>query len=62
MRTAAFFLTTQNLKLKRVNGNPSLRNLYDMAEVLVVKITELFSPEDQFNKNVHPSEFKIQTI
>lgn len=48
------FLTTQNLKLKLVNGNPSLSNLYDIAEVLGVKITELFSPEDQFNKNVHP--------
>lgn len=33
-----------------------------MAEVFGVKITELFSPEDQFNKNVHQSEFKIQTI
>ena len=62
MRTAAFLLTTQNLKLKRFNGNPSLSNLYDMAEVFGVKITELFSPEDQFNKNVRPSEFKIQTI
>ena len=39
-----------------------MRNLYDMAEVFGVKITELFPPEDQFNKNVHPSEFKIQTI
>lgn len=56
------FFITQNLKFKRVNGNPSLSNLYDMAEEFGVKITELFPPEDQFNKNVHPSEFKIQTI
>ena len=46
----------------RINGNPSLSNLYDIAEALGVKITELFPPEDQCNKNVYPSEFKIQTI
>lgn len=34
----------------RINGNPSLSNLYDIAEALGVKITELFPPEDQCNK------------
>ena len=46
----------------RINGNPSLSNLYDIADALGVKITELFPPEDQCNKSVFPSEFKIQTI
>lgn len=46
----------------RINGNPHLSNLYEIADALGVKITELFPPEDQCNKNVYPSEFKIQTI
>ena len=46
----------------RINGNPHLSNLYGIADALGVKITELFPPEDQCNKNVYPSEFKIQTI
>ena len=31
----------------RINGNPSLSNLYEMANALGVKITELFPIEDQ---------------
>mgnify|MGYP004476589611 CR=1 FL=1 len=50
----------------RINGNPSLSNLYEIADALGVKITELFPEEDQWqeattNKQTL-SEFKIQTI
>lgn len=31
----------------RINGNPSLSNLYELANALDVKITELFPQEDQ---------------
>ena len=31
----------------RINGNPSLSNLYELANALGVKITELFPAEDQ---------------
>lgn len=44
----------------RINGNPSLSNLYEIANVLGVKITELFPEEDQcctVNQG-----FNIQTI
>ena len=46
----------------RINGNPSLSNLYEIANALGVKITELFPEEDQWQQRVFPSEFKIQTI
>lgn len=45
----------------RINGNPHLSNLYEIADALGVKITELFPPEDQCTKTP-VAEFKIQTI
>lgn len=45
----------------RINGNPHLSNLYEIADALGVKITELFPPEDQCTK-APAAEFKIQTI
>ena len=45
----------------RINGNPSLSNLYEIADALGVKITELFPPEDQCTK-APAGMFKIQTI
>lgn len=50
----------------RINGNPSLSNLYEIADALGVKITELFPEEDQWQEcdktQKAPSEFKIQTV
>ena len=49
-----------------INGNPSLSNLYEIADALGVKITELFPEEDQWQEcdktQKAPSEFKIQTV
>ena len=42
----------------RINGNP---HLYEIADALDVKITELFPPEDQCTK-APAAKFKIQTI
>lgn len=44
----------------RINGNPHLSNLYEIADALGVKITELFPPEDQCTK-APAAKFKIQT-
>lgn len=44
----------------RINGNPHLSNLYEIADALGVKITELFPPEDQCT-TVPTAKFKIQT-
>lgn len=50
----------------RINGNPSLSNLYEIAEALDVKITELFPEEDQWQvsaeKKQANTEFKMQTV
>ena len=50
----------------RINGNPSLSNLYEIADALGVKITELFPEEDQWqdttDKKQAGNEFKIQTV
>lgn len=46
----------------RINGNPSLSNLYEIAEALGVKITELFPDEDQWQTRVMPKRFQMQTI
>lgn len=46
----------------RINGNPSLSNLYEIANALGVKITELFPEEDQWQKRVFPRKIKMQTI
>jgi transcriptional regulator with XRE-family HTH domain len=45
----------------RINGNPHLSNLYEIADALGVKITELFPQEDQCTK-APAGKFKIQTI
>lgn len=46
----------------RINGNPSLSNLYEIADALGVKITELFPEEDQWQKRIMPKHFQIKTI
>ena len=46
----------------RINGNTALSNLYEIADSLGVKITELFPEEDQCQKRVFPRKIKIQTI
>lgn len=46
----------------RINGNPSLSNLYEIADALGVKITELFPEEDQWQSHVTPKRFQIDTI
>lgn len=46
----------------RINGNPSLSNLYEIADALGVKITELFPEEDQWQQRVLPNKIKMQTI
>lgn len=46
----------------RINGNPSLSNLYEIADALGVKITELFPEEDQWKQRVLPNKIKMQTI
>ena len=46
----------------RINGNPSLSNLYDIADALGVKITELFPEEDQWQSRVLPRKINMQTI
>ena len=50
----------------RINGNPSLSNLYEIADALGVKITELFPEEDQWRGGADsehvPVGFKMQTI
>lgn len=46
----------------RINGNPSLSNLYEIADALGVKITELFPKEDQWQQHVMPKIFQINTI
>lgn len=50
----------------RINGNPSLSNLYEIADALDVKITELFPEEDQWQppvcKKQEKNEFKIKTV
>lgn len=46
----------------RINGNPSLSNLYEIANALGVKITELFPEEDQWQKRIVPKHFQINTI
>ncbi len=45
----------------RINGNPHLSNLYEIADALGVKITELFPEEDQWQKRVFPRKIKMQT-
>jgi len=45
----------------RINGNPHLSNLYEIADALGVKITELFPQEDQCTK-APAGKFEIQTI
>lgn len=45
----------------RINGNPSLSNLYEIADALGVKITELFPEEDQWQTRVMPKHFQINT-
>lgn len=44
----------------RILGNPSLSNLYEIAEVLGVKITELFPEEDQILHVDNEKESPIQ--
>ena len=44
-------ITTSSVSA-RCNGNPSLSNLYDIANALGVKITELFPEEDQYRGGV----------
>ena len=39
----------------RINGNPSLSNLYELANALGVKITELFPAEDQATPQISSS-------
>lgn len=47
----------------RINGNPSLSNLYEIANVLGVKITELFPEEDQCVVPTNNNQgFNIQTV
>ena len=46
----------------RINGNPHLSNLYEIADALDVKITELFPDEDQWQTRVVPKHFQMQTI
>lgn len=46
----------------RINGNPSLSNLYEIADALGVKITELFPEEDQWQKRIMPKKFQMKTI
>lgn len=46
----------------RINGNPSLSNLYEIADALGVKITELFPEEDQWQTRVLPRKINMQTI
>lgn len=46
----------------RINGNPSLSNLYEIADALGVKITELFPEEDQWQKRIMPKKFQMNTI
>ena len=46
----------------RINGNPSLSNLYEIADALGVKITELFPDEDQWQTRVVPKHFQMLTI
>ena len=46
----------------RINGNPSLSNLYEIANALGVKITELFPEEDQWQTRVLPRKINMQTI
>ena len=46
----------------RINGNPSLSNLYEIADALGVKITELFPEEDQWQKRVFPRKINMQTL
>ena len=46
----------------RINGNPSLSNLYEIADALGVKITELFPEEDQWQQRVLPRKINMQTI
>ena len=46
----------------RINGNPSLSNLYEIANALGVKITELFPEEDQWQQRVLPRKINMQTI
>ena len=46
----------------RINGNPSVSNLYDIADALGVKITELFPEEDQWQTRVLPRKINMQTI
>lgn len=48
-----------------INGNPSLSNLYEIADALGVKITELFPEEDQWrgaDSERVPVGFRMQTI
>lgn len=44
----------------RINGNPSLANLYEIANALGVKVTSLFPEEDQYNTS--QQGFDIQTV
>nr|DAI03513.1 MAG TPA: Helix-turn-helix XRE-family like protein [Caudoviricetes sp.] len=46
----------------RINGNPSLSNLYEIADALGVKITELFPEEDQWQKRVLPNKIKMRIV
>lgn len=43
----------------RINGKTTLSNLYEIADALGVKITQLFPEEDQVKT---PVQFNIQTV
>lgn len=48
-------LLTKSTLCGRINGNPTLSNLYELANALGVKITELFPAEDQVAPQSSPS-------
>lgn len=46
----------------RINGNPSLSNLYELSNALGVKITELFPVEEQAKQSYSQNEIKMQAF
>nr|WP_297655028.1 helix-turn-helix transcriptional regulator [uncultured Prevotella sp.] len=48
-------LLTKSTLCGRINGNPTLSNLYELANALGVKITELFPAEDQATPQISSS-------
>ena len=46
----------------RIMGNPSLSNLYEIADVLGVKITELFPDEDQHLSQINNCQEQKETL